>query len=159
MGTGTKCLLKVTRAQIARRCAVSRVVLEACAIDGAPKRIAQGVERRVRFEARTSRDGFFFGELEDGSDVSTSLRFFDPEPILAMNIATLLACLLDLHDDPRGVFVFPNTADAVAGRYEDRIFELRHVGRFVPRTALAAPHVGIDDEIRLTNGLRWRLIP
>ncbi|MDB4996315.1 MAG: hypothetical protein JWM74_3747 [Myxococcaceae bacterium] len=159
MGTRTKCLLKVTRAQIARRCAVSRVVLEASAIDGPPERMADRVERRVRFEARSADDGFFFGELEDGSDVSTGLRFFDPEPILAMNIATLLACVLELHDDPRGVFVFPNTADPVAARYEDRVFELRHVGRFVPASALTAPHVAMNDEIRLTNGLRWRLIP
>jgi hypothetical protein len=152
-------LLKVTRAQIARRCAVSRVVLEASAIDAPPERMAEKIERRVRFEARTQDDGFFFGELEDGSDVSTGLRFFDPEPILAMNLASLLACVLELHDDPRGVFVFPNTADPVATSYEARIEELRHVGRFVPASALTDPHVCVNDEIRLANGLRWRLIP
>jgi hypothetical protein len=144
-------LLRVTRAQIARRCAVSRVVLESSCLH------AGAIERRVRFEARTQNDGFFFGELEDGTDVSTSLRFFDPEPILGMNLAALLASVLELHDDPRGVFVFPNTAEAASTRYDDRIDELRRVGRFLPASALVTPHACMTEEIRLTNGLRWRL--
>ncbi len=132
IGTDTKCLLKVTHAQLVERCAVKRVAFDSEFLDALPTSIAKQVERRVVFEAATEEGAFFFAELADGSDVSTGLRFGDPEHQLGPAIAQALAGVLDLHHDPRGVFVYPDTADPVASGYEERIAELQHVGRFLP---------------------------
>jgi hypothetical protein len=73
--------------------------------------------------------------LEGAVLVHTGLRFGGALDEMAFALRAALGDALDVHDDPRGVFVLPDMAEPRATTYEGVIAEVAEAGEWVPRAA------------------------
>lgn len=71
-------------------------------------------------------------DLEDGILLATGVGF-DAEPDeIAVALRRMLGSALDVHEDARGVFVFPDVVEPEARKYDDVIAEMGEGGMWCP---------------------------
>ncbi len=77
--------------------------------------------------------------LDDGVLVATGARFDSPPSAIGVALRLLLGEALDLHQDPRGVFVYPDVVEAQGRTYDAVLDEMGEGGFWCPMNAEAGP--------------------
>lgn len=93
-------------------------------------------ESGIRLFANDAGQIFGVRPLKDGTLVETFLGFFQSPDELSLGLGQLLGNTLDLHEDARGVFVFPDFATPEVSRYAEVVDGAATHGFWVP---VAAP--------------------
>ncbi len=91
--------------------------------------------------------------LEDATALHLALRFDTPEATLGSVLRRDLGDLIEVHGDPRGVFVFPSVAQVEATTYEAALEELGEGGMWITVPAPADARVGPADAMGIFQGL------
>jgi hypothetical protein len=74
-------------------------------------------------------------KLKDATLVHTGVGFGGDLEMLAYGVRTSVGDALDVHDDPRGIFVLPDVAEPKADSYDGVIAEIGEAGEWVRKIA------------------------